>query len=272
MDFEDAISQAFGGPSGSPKPEEPTASHPPIGSGVDPFENDFHGVPKSPPRSPPRGGIKKRERGAAPPKGDRPKERKEKAPKKPKPADPATKKEQKEKYEQIMRYVDTFPEHINGQEMMGIGPDAPVEHLTFVLQRIQQRINARQELQVLQSGLVTMCMAAEFGCTFVPNNPVKLHGFGSNVSANINLFDDCLKQIACKYGGALQLSVESQIGIMLVRCAVNTHVANLALESEEKLDLSHMGFPEDVLNGDDIKLPDTGTLPGHMDADSGVPV
>ena len=267
-DFEAAVNQAFGQGS-NPTPPPPEVDPPPMGTGVEPFENDFHG--RSPPRSPPRGGIKKKDR---PPKEKRERrERSDRPPKKPKPVDAATKNEQKEKYEQIMRYVDTFPEHINNQEMMGVGPDAPVDHLTFVLQRIQQRINAKQELQVLQSGLVTMCMAAEFGSSMIPKNPIKLKGFGTNVSSHISMFDDCLKQIACKYGGALQISVEAQISIMLVRCAVNTHLANVQLEKDEKLNLDHMmgGFPEGGVDGDGAPIQDPGALSGEMDAAPPVP-
>ena len=268
-DFEAAVNQAFGQGSNPTPTPPPEPDPPPMGAGVDPFENDFHG--RSPPRSPPRGGIKKKDR---PPKEKRERrERSDRPPKKPKPVDAATKNEQKEKYEQIMRYVDTFPEHINNHEMMGVGPDAPVDHLTFVLQRIQQRINAKQELQVLQSGLVTMCMATEFGSSMIPKNPIKLKGFGTNVSSHISMFDDCLKQIACKYGGALQISVEAQISIMLVRCAVNTHLANVQLEKDEKLNLDHMmgGFPEDGVDGDGAPIQDPAGLSGGLDAAPPVP-
>ena len=75
-----------------------------------------------------------------------------------------TPKERQEVYDRIMRYVDSFPEH-NFPETTMISPTTPLPDLQFVLQRIQQRINAKQELQVLQSGLVTSCMALKFGST-----------------------------------------------------------------------------------------------------------
>ena len=157
---------------------------------MEPFEHDFHGPPPPPQEGRPRK-YKKRVRlpGVEPPiKKQRPKH------------DPSTPEERKELHEKIMRYVDSFPEHIF-PEAMGVSPETPFDELTYVLQRIQQRINAKQELQVLQSGLVTMCMATEFGSSMIPKNPIKLKGFGTNVSSHISMFDDCLKQIACKYGG-----------------------------------------------------------------------
>ena len=87
---------------------------------------------------------------------------------------------------------------------------------------------------MLQSGLVTTCMAAEFASSMLPKNPIKLQGFGQNVASNIEMFNDSLKQLACKYGGSMQISVEAQIGMMLVRLAANTHLSNLQMEKVQQ--------------------------------------
>ena len=233
MDFEAAVNAAFEGKGqgvSAPSPPPPPPSQPQEGIPVEPFEHDFHGLPPPPPQGPPppqEGRPKKykkrvRLHGVEPPiKKQRPKH------------DPSTLEERKELHEKIMRYVDSFPEHIF-PEAMGVSPETPFDELTYVLQRIQQRINAKQELQVLQSGLVTTCMAAEFASSMLPKNPIKLQGFGQNVASNIEMFNDSLKQLACKYGGSMQISVEAQIGMMLVRLAANTHLSNLQMEKVQQ--------------------------------------
>lgn len=143
--------------------------------------------------------------------------------------DPSTPEEQHEIYEKIMCYVDSFPEH-NFPEAANLNPMTTFDELTYILQHIQQCVNAKQELQVLQSGLVMSCMALEFGSTLVPGNPVKLSRFGANVSNNIAMFDDTLRQLACKYRGKMVISVEAQIGMMLMRLTANTHLTNVTME------------------------------------------
>jgi len=239
MDFEAAVNAAFEGKgqgvSGVSTPPPPPSQG---GIPVEPFEHDFHGPPPPPGPPPPQEGrprkYKKRVRlpGVEPPIKKRPK------------YDPSTPEERKELHEKIMRYVDSFPEHIF-PEAMGVSPETPFDELTYVLQRIQQRINAKQELQVLQSGLVTTCMAAEFASSMLPKNPIKLQGFGQNVASNIEMFNDSLKQLACKYGGSMQISVEAQIGMMLVRLAANTHLSNLQMEKvQPPPPLEQEGFVE----------------------------
>ena len=237
-DFEAAVNAAFDKPREQPPP--------PSGPPVQPFENTFHGpeVPPPPPPTPsssfpppdglpppppsqsfrPDGGKRrKRVRVQDGVEGGVHKQaRKEKK-------DPSTPDERREIYEKIMRYVDSFPEH-NFPEAANLNPMTTFDELTYILQRIQQRVNAKQELQVLQSGLVTSCMALEFGSTLVPGNPVRLNGFGANVSNNIAMFDDALRQLACKYGGKMVISVEAQIGMMLMRLAANTHLTNVTME------------------------------------------
>jgi hypothetical protein len=46
------------------------------------------------------------------------------------------------------------------------------------------------------------------------------------VSASIETFDTCLKQIMCKYGNEYVMSVEATLGLMLAKHAVTTHMAN----------------------------------------------
>lgn len=223
-DFEAAVSGAFAKKDQPPQipPAVVPQVPPPVGAPVKPFDNEFHGIP--PPPDVGRKGKKKRRESILDRDGIH------KQPKKPRldPIKHGTPEERKDAYERIMRYVDSFPEHIF-PEAVGISAELPIDDLTYILQRIQQRVNAKQELQVLQSGLVTTCMALEFGATMVPGNPVKLQGFGSNVATNIAMFDDCLRQLACKYGGKLVMSVETQIGLMLLRLAANTHITNVSM-------------------------------------------
>ena len=67
----------------------------------------------------------------------------------------------------------------------------------------------------------------------IPSNPIKLKGFATNVQANMSMFDTCLKQLQCKYGGQMQVSVEATLGMLLLRCAVTVHTANVASEADE---------------------------------------
>ena len=227
-DFEAAVSGAFARkdqPKLTPPPPPPAVGPPPpppVGAPVQPFDNQFHGIPP-PPEEAGRKGKKKMRENILDRDGIH------RQPKKPRldPAKHGTPEARKDAYERIMRYVDSFPEHIF-PEALGISAETPIDDQTYVLQRIQQRVNAKQELQVLQSGLVTTCMALEFGATMVPGNPVRLQGFGSNVANNIAMFDDCLRQLACKYGGKVVMSVEAQIGLMLLRLAANTHITNVS--------------------------------------------
>ena len=151
--------------------------------------------------------------------------------KKQKPLDPEAEKDARaELAAQILRYADAFPENVLKEEREVTERQSKNE-LTFILARIQKRINMKQELSVMQSGLVTSCMALEFGTSMIPGQPVKLKGFGTNVASNIQMFDTCLKQIACKYGGKLQMSVETQMIFLMVRIAANTHMTNMMMET-----------------------------------------
>ena len=227
-DFAAAVGRAFD--KGSPTNQGPSISLPDKGPpGFDDI-NDFHGKPEPEKRGgrSKKGGEKRKREGRSDRDGA-PREKRERTTL-PLPADPKEAEGRKEAYASILRYLDSFPEHINNAEMVGLSEHSPLDQLTWTLQRIQQRVNAKQELQVLQSGLVTTCMAVEFGSKLVPRNPVKLNGFGSHVSRNIAMFDDCLKQLACKYGGQISVSVESQLALIVVRCAVNTHMENALKE------------------------------------------
>ena len=86
----------------------------------------------------------------------------------------------------------------------------------------------------MQTGLITGAACLEMGSEMVPNNPIKLKGFATNISSNMAMFEDCLKQIQCKYGGQMQISVEATLGMLLLRCAVTVHTQNVNEEYEKK--------------------------------------
>ena len=254
MSFEDAIGAAF------KKKEPDLAPHPPPPPVPDvrPFDNDFHGkefeqngggtgIPLPPPVSD-HGfdAAPRRKKKRDPSLLDRDGIKKKKV-SKTELIMAGTAEERREVYERIMKYVDSFPEYVF-PEAMAVSELTPLPDLQFTLARIQQRVNAKQELQVLQSGLVTSCMALEFGSTMVPGNPVMLNGFGQNIATNIAMFDDCLRQIACKYGGKMVISVEAQLGMMLMRVAANTHITNMCTESEKKPPVPI--FPTDPVKDD----------------------
>ena len=270
-DFTAAVNAAFDKPK-----EQPLPSGPP----VQPFENTFHGPEEPPPLPPPSSssfgppptGLPPQPPQQQQPQRDNGKRRKRvrvqdgveggvhKQPRKEK-KDPSTPEERREVYEKIMRYVDSFPEH-NFPEAANLTPMTTFDELTYILQRIQQRVNAKQELQVLQSGLVTSCMALEFGSTLVPGNPVRLNGFGANVSSNIAMFDDALRQLACKYGGKMVISVEAQIGMMLMRLAANTHLTNVTMTnnvSELSSGPEEVRYDHPIVDGPPGQAPGTAT-------------
>ena len=232
MDFESQVSKAFAGP--KPDVGQSTSSQVPPAPPQDfePFEHDFHGREE---RDLPNLPLQRAKGGAPPHKS---KKRKalgplDGAPEKRRVRDGSSLEERKELHNQIERYVTSFPE-LGGTFRVTDPEVTPLEDMKFTLAQIQQRLNAKQELKLLQSGLVTACVGVEMASGFIPRNPVKLRGFGSNVSANMDLFNDTLKQIACKYGGMLPVSMEAQLFMILVRCAANTHTANMAIEAKEK--------------------------------------
>jgi hypothetical protein len=97
-------------------------------------------------------------------------------------------------------------------------------------------VNQQQELSMMRTGLITGCAAIEFGTSFIPGQPIKLQGFSGSVSADISAFDTCLKQIMCKYGNEFVMSVEATLGLLLVKHAFTTHMANAAAASKVKLE------------------------------------
>ena len=171
--FDDAVSGAFG----RRPPEESTSVLPPVREVVEP-PHDFHGPqlsaiderlptivqPPTADRPRPRGrplGSKKRHRDEnRPPREDRPPkidpltgEPIERVPKK-KRTDPfSSPEERKEVVETIMRYQAAFPD-FGSMVPPDINQDNySLDHLQFMLQTITQRINQKQELKILQTGL-----------------------------------------------------------------------------------------------------------------------
>lgn len=139
--------------------------------------------------------------------------------------------ESRELYDQIVRFAEAFPECADNVEVY---PDMPPDELRFILAKIQRKINAKNELAVLRSGLIAGCIGVEMASQFIPKNPIKLHGFSNDVNANISAFDTCLKQILCKHGDKFALSVEATLGLLLLKHAASTHMANMTREAKEK--------------------------------------
>ena len=137
---------------------------------------------------------------------------------------------------QILRYCDAFPEHAGNTKMMVESNRMSIPELQFELAQLTRRVNQQQELTMMRTGLITGCAAIEFGSSFIPGQPVKLHGFSASVSADISAFDTCLKQIMCKYGNDFVMSVEATLGLLLVKHAFTTHMANAAAASTVKIE------------------------------------
>lgn len=230
MDFEDAVANAFA--KQAPPRQEPPPARPPS-----PVTQPESRPPESRPpemRPPePRPPLeeapvlkKKRKRRENNPDGD------PQPPKKKKESD-ADVAEKRELFDQLQRYSVAFPSE-SQPDVNYITPESSIDDMRFALSRIQQRINTQQELQVLQTGLVTGVACLELGSSMIPNNPVKLNGLSTNVQSNIQLFDNCLKQMQCKYGGEIQISVEATMAMLLLRCAVTVHTTNVANEAIER--------------------------------------
>jgi hypothetical protein len=161
---------------------------------------------------------------------------------------------------QIIRYCDAFPEHAGNTKMMVEADRMSVPELEFELAQITRRVNQQQELSMMRTGLITGCAAIEFGTSFIPGQPVKLLGFSSAVSADIGAFDSCLKQIMCKYGNEFVMSVESTLGLLLVKHAFTTHMANAAASAKVKVEpsvpkeVTHHKTPEVIVLDDEKPL------------------
>ena len=137
---------------------------------------------------------------------------------------------------QILRYCDAFPEHAGNTRMMVEANRMSVPELEFELAQLTRRVNQQQEITMMRTGLITGCAAIEFGSSFIPGRPIKLQGFSASVSADISAFDTCLKQIMCKYGNNYVMSVEATLGLLLVKHAFTTHMANAAAASKAKIE------------------------------------
>lgn len=137
-----------------------------------------------------------------------------------------------ELYGQLVRFAEAFPDCAR-ELPPDLSERTSKNELEFHLAKLQRRINAKNELDVVRSGLVSTCMMAEMGSTFIPGEPVKLKGFAMSVQANIQAFDTSLKQILCKYGDKFALSAEATLGLLLLKHGATTHMANLAQEAKK---------------------------------------
>jgi hypothetical protein len=126
-------------------------------------------------------------------------------------------------YNQLNRYIETFPKELEG---LVIKENMTYDELTFTLQVVQKRVSAKQEINLLRTGLVSTCFALEYGVGMIPGKPIKLNGFSANISNSIEQFDDVLKQLMCKYGGGMTVSPEVMLAFALVRVGIQTHVSN----------------------------------------------
>ena len=145
---------------------------------------------------------------------------------------------------QIIRYCDAFPEHAGNTRMMVEADRMSIPELEFELAQLTRRVNQQQELSMMRTGLITGCAAIEFGSSFIPGQPVKLQGFSGSISADISSFDTCLKQIMCKYGNEFVMSVEATLGLLLVKHAFTTHMANAAAVAKVKVEKDAPKPPE----------------------------
>jgi hypothetical protein len=193
MDFDEAVNQALGPPT-EPKPEKEKADK-----------------PKK--VKVPREEKKRKERDET-----------EERPKKKKTLLPEELEAQKELFAQLVRYCEAFPECAHG---LFVHPEAPCEEIEFQLATIQRRINAKNELGMMRAGLVTGCMLMETGNDLM-GSPLLLRGFAISVQAAGEQFDSVLKQILCKYGGNFAMSCEATLGLLLLKHAATTHMANSA--------------------------------------------
>jgi hypothetical protein len=136
-------------------------------------------------------------------------------------------------FDQITRYAEAFPDCV--ALPVHLSHTSPKPELEFELAKIQRRVNAKQDLQALQSSLVSTCVMIEMGAAFIPGQPIKLRGWSQNVSANMETFNDSLKQILCKYGEKFTLSCEATLLLLLTKNAVTTHLANAHEDRMNKL-------------------------------------
>jgi hypothetical protein len=145
-------------------------------------------------------------------------------------AEPVVEKEYEDTMTQLLRYCDAFPEHAGNVRAVATSGRLSLSDLQLELAQLTRKINAQQELSMMRSGLITSCAALEFGSGFIPGQPIKLQGFSSSVSASIESFDICLKQLMCKYGNDFVISIEATLVLMLCKHAVTTHISNAAKE------------------------------------------
>ena len=116
--------------------------------------------------------------------------------------------EREKVYNTIARYMDMFPNETAG---FLVNDKMPLGDLQLALSMVQKKVSQKQEMDILRSGLISSTLAIEQVSLFVPRCPVKLQGLSTRVSQNIEMFDNCLKQIMCKYGGSFEISPETVV-------------------------------------------------------------
>ena len=133
-------------------------------------------------------------------------------------------------YAQLCSFVDTFPDDARACGLSRADANADTDTLKLQIAKINQRIGARQELQVMHMLLISGAAGLEQAATMIPGQPVHLQGLSTNVAGSMHLFDESLKQIQCKYAGALSFGPEATLMFTLARICTTTHLTNKAKE------------------------------------------
>lgn len=176
---------------------------------------------------------------AAAPKGKKGKKRKAPDVAEP-PAEPARlpfasdldAKERAETWAMLQKYQDAFPDAVRLPACLG--EDSSAAELKLQLAKAQKRVSQHHEVGMLRSGLVAACGTLEVASSFIPNRPIKLQGFASNVNSCIEQFDGVLKELAIKHLGTTGFSAEQTLLMLLGRVVLQTHLANAKEESKQR--------------------------------------
>jgi len=134
-------------------------------------------------------------------------------------------------YAQLCTFIDTFPGDAAACNITKADSNADTETLKFQIAKINQRISARQELGIMHMMLISGSAGLEHAAEMIPGRPVKLQGLATNVAGSIHMFDEALKQVQCKYAGALSFGPEATVLFTLLRVCTTTHMANRVKEA-----------------------------------------
>ena len=134
-------------------------------------------------------------------------------------------------YAQLCTFIDTFPADAAACNITKADSNADTETLKLQIAKINQRISARQELGIMHMMLISGSAGLEHAAEMIPGKPVKLQGLATNVAGSIHMFDEALKQVQCKYAGALSFGPEATVLFTLLRVCTTTHMANRVKEA-----------------------------------------